>query len=974
MIVHRKDMSKKVQSALESIWFREAKYKDKKTIKNKDGEETIVYEYSDRQVNQRNKEKSKKVEKIRQNIDALEKKIYTDLKGKENKLVALAVALINHTYERVGNDESASNGHYGVTGWKKKHLSFNGNKALLKYTGKSGVKHEKEITDNKLVSALKEISKDLSKEDCLLESISASDVNNYLNQFGITAKDIRGYHANREMQERLKALREENGTLPKDKKEKEKQLKEEFKEALDGTAKAVGHEEATLRKQYLVPHLEDTYMKDGTVITTLKKATSLRIAQQVFATKSESEKEDEEIERLQKPSPKKKPPRKDRSRKRMKVEDNDIDKDPDLQTKDMSMNYKIVGHLVRAWFKQGNSDLEKAWGEYINKETWKSDGKEVSYSTIQKNNPERAKNIRQDFSDKWKEENDEQDSKSSKSKDDMGKDLKKKYKDLSDEDIQEILELVDEGEEIDKEIEDILEEEAAAKQKEKDKENQEALEKATAVLDEATKNFQESIEKNPKADSLFEEILGQSLAESAASQKRETPTGKETLAKDLDDISSIYAAVEDFLNANYDTSLVDSLKSWLGEETKNNLSVEEITAKMESVRQLVDSELVDSENQKDLFSKTKEDLDRTLVEEASEKEKETKETNKIKNKIKNTLKEKFDQITQSEEGLQNLGETLDTLKDTEIGYLNEIVSEALNEVTELEKQIENTKDNKEKSKLKRELEEKKKGQKNVQQVKDILSVNLILKGMDNDEVSSEQRNLVNFLGEHSDTNSFEIQKAMSAIVSKPEGSTEDQQKINQKFKTQESIKTLMKGKTMEEKREILMSENLGDNKYLVQAFEKYYDQMNSVFTSEKKKKELEALADIMFSQAMSEVLLSDEKKDSGSSKSKEKSDPKNSKQIKEKNDFLNNVGQIVENLASFLVDNSENDFSISSLQEQAQTDISNQRLIQQIDSQIEAANDPEQKERLQAQKKKLVEKEARIANVRNQLVIFWGNI
>ena len=264
-----------MSSRLEQIWFKASKYKEKKTIKNKDGEETTVYEYSDRQVNKRHKEKSEKVEKIRQNIDNLEKKIYSDLKGKENREVALAVALINHTYERVGNDESASNGHYGVTGWKKKHLSFKGDTATLKYTGKSGVRHEKEITDKKLVSALKEVSKGLSKEDCLLEDISASDVNEYLKQFGITAKDIRGYHANREMQERLKALREENGELPKNRKEKEQQLKDEFKEALEGAAKAVGHEEATLRKQYLVPHLEETYMKDGTVITTLKKQSSI---------------------------------------------------------------------------------------------------------------------------------------------------------------------------------------------------------------------------------------------------------------------------------------------------------------------------------------------------------------------------------------------------------------------------------------------------------------------------------------------------------------------------------------------------------------------------------------------------------------------------------------------------------------------------------------------------------------------------
>ena len=322
---------------------RIAKYKDKKTVKDKDGKDMVVYEYSDRQVNKRHKEKSEKVEKIRKNIGDLESQVLKDLKKEDTRQVALAVALINHTYERVGNDESASNGHYGVTGWKKKHLSFKGSKAVLSYTGKSGVRHTKEVDDKALVSALRDISKGKEGDEELLSDIKAPDVNKYLNQFGITAKDIRGYHANREMQERLKALRQENGELPKDKKEKEKILKDEFKEALKGAAKAVGHEEATLRGQYLVPHLEDTYMKDGTVITTLKKSHINRIASMVFGTKSDAQKEDEEAERLVSPSPKKKPPRTDKDRRRMKTEDKDIDKDPDLNSKDTSMNYKVIG-------------------------------------------------------------------------------------------------------------------------------------------------------------------------------------------------------------------------------------------------------------------------------------------------------------------------------------------------------------------------------------------------------------------------------------------------------------------------------------------------------------------------------------------------------------------------------------------------------------------------------------------------------
>ncbi|NBO33813.1 MAG: gamma-glutamylcyclotransferase, partial [Actinobacteria bacterium] len=39
-------------------------------------------------------------------------------------------------------------------------------------------------------------------------------------------------------------------------------------------AEVVGHEPSTLRKQYLVPWLEDAYMKDGTVIDRLDKRAS----------------------------------------------------------------------------------------------------------------------------------------------------------------------------------------------------------------------------------------------------------------------------------------------------------------------------------------------------------------------------------------------------------------------------------------------------------------------------------------------------------------------------------------------------------------------------------------------------------------------------------------------------------------------------------------------------------------------------
>jgi tRNA nucleotidyltransferase/poly(A) polymerase/2'-5' RNA ligase len=251
-----------------------AKYKDKKKVKKQDGGEMIVYEYTEGQINHRNREKARRLDKLDSQFPKLKKQVEKDIKAEDEKArqTALAVALINETYERVGNDESASKGHYGVTGWLKKHITISGNSATVKYVGKSGVKHDKKITDKKLVSALKGALKGKGAGDEVFEGVSASDINDYLKPYDITAKDIRGFHANREMREALKKERSKGPILPHARKEKDKILKAEFKKALEVVADTVGHEAATLRSQYLVPGLEDQYTHNGVVPKGQKKA------------------------------------------------------------------------------------------------------------------------------------------------------------------------------------------------------------------------------------------------------------------------------------------------------------------------------------------------------------------------------------------------------------------------------------------------------------------------------------------------------------------------------------------------------------------------------------------------------------------------------------------------------------------------------------------------------------------------------
>lgn len=251
-----------------------ARYKRKKRLETG----TVVYEYSARQIADRNRRKARRLEKLRKGIKHLRAQVKRDLRSDdpEKFLTALAVGLIDHTYERVGNEGSADEGHFGVSGWLKKHVSFGRNKATIKYVGKSGVKHRKEVTDEGLVKALRDAYEATEGPDgCLFDcedvKVDAKKVNDYLKAFGITAKDIRGLHANKEMKSRLKAIRSQGKELPSEAKDRKKILKAEFKKALEETAKAVGHEASTLKSQYLVPGLEAQFLKDGTVSEKMHK-------------------------------------------------------------------------------------------------------------------------------------------------------------------------------------------------------------------------------------------------------------------------------------------------------------------------------------------------------------------------------------------------------------------------------------------------------------------------------------------------------------------------------------------------------------------------------------------------------------------------------------------------------------------------------------------------------------------------------
>jgi len=553
--------------------------------------------------------------------------------------------------------------------------------------------------------------------------------------------------------------------------------------------------------------------------TQIRSATLVRIANQVFATKSQSEKEEEEIERLQKPSPKKKPPRKDRSRKRMKVEDKDIDKDPDLNTKDMSMNYKIVGsELERVWFRGAKEDLVTVRNQ---------EGKVVQVS---------QETLDEDGS---------------------------KYEVVKDEDTKS-----DKGDE---------------------------------SGDEKKEPTKEDVKKKLKQEPLLTE-------------------------DDLKELEQMLDLIE--------------------EETKEQ-----------------DQKYFDEEYDR-IISERKEEAIKK-----EEKALEEKEVN-TKDKAQKTLSS----LAQSEDALKALEQQLQESSEENLKYFNEALQEQKKEIQDLVDKIENSEDEAETEKLKNELAEKQALSDNLSQVQDIISVNAILRDVDtelDDKITDEQKSLVKFLGEHSDTSSFEIQKVMSNLVAHPEGANDDQKQINSKFQTQQAIKTLMADKSLDDKMDILMGKDLGEGSHLRDSFLQYKKQLDNPKLSPKKRKELEALADDMFNSAIAEALtLESGSKDS--TKKDKKDSPKSKKEQREiRKNFLDGVGDILENLAEIVVNP---DTEVSDLVDSTQDSIKEIPTILSLKRRIENESDTERKRVLQEQLKQLQEQSTRMAKIKRNLLIAWGKI
>ena len=120
-------------------------------------------------------------------------------------VLAALVRLLDTTLVRVGNDEYArSNGSFGLTTLRKRHVSTDGKQLRLRFRGKSGVQHDVTLADPRIARIVRRCQA-LPGQELFhyaddageVHSIGSMDVNAYLEAactYKFSAKDFRTWH------------------------------------------------------------------------------------------------------------------------------------------------------------------------------------------------------------------------------------------------------------------------------------------------------------------------------------------------------------------------------------------------------------------------------------------------------------------------------------------------------------------------------------------------------------------------------------------------------------------------------------------------------------------------------------------------------------------------------------------------------------------------------------------------------------
>jgi DNA topoisomerase-1 len=192
-------------------------------------------------------------------LPRIRRRVAKDLRASglpKEKVLATIVRLLECTLIRVGNEEYArSNGSFGLTTLRDRHVALKSGALMLEFRGKSGVRQSALVTDRRVARIVRDC-RDIPGQELFQwidehgerRPIGSGDVNDYLRDASggpFTAKDFRTWFATLEALERLRKER------PGSTNEARKQVLATVKAVSD----KLGNTPAICRKCYIHPEV-----------------------------------------------------------------------------------------------------------------------------------------------------------------------------------------------------------------------------------------------------------------------------------------------------------------------------------------------------------------------------------------------------------------------------------------------------------------------------------------------------------------------------------------------------------------------------------------------------------------------------------------------------------------------------------------------------------------------------------------------
>jgi len=198
------------------------------------------------------------------------------------KVLATIVRLLETTLIRIGNDEYARNNNsFGLTTMRDNHVKVEGTKIHFRFRGKSGIKHDVDLTDKQLARVVKRC-RDLPgqelfqylDEDGERQSVGSAEVNEYLRRItgsDFTAKDFRTWAGTV-----LAALAlQEFCSFTS-----QREAKRHIVRAIENVAKRLGNTPSVCRKSYVHPAVIETYL-EGNLLEALQQRAEQELARKL---------------------------------------------------------------------------------------------------------------------------------------------------------------------------------------------------------------------------------------------------------------------------------------------------------------------------------------------------------------------------------------------------------------------------------------------------------------------------------------------------------------------------------------------------------------------------------------------------------------------------------------------------------------------------------------------------------------------